>query len=811
MAMADVGASASVPMEMEQAGSRLETVAPYGLVEVKVVGTGAVDAPPSVALSFGSAGILFNCGEGTQRLCMNHKIRVKRFTHVALTSLRWAATGGLPGMLLTLADTGLTAINLTGPLYTEHWLDATRFFLQRNDLDIAVATVGCNAPLVVDIPAGDPSSANRPIMRMTAVALVPAGAPADVEIPSTGRINIRAASCRGKRKRMERESVGPADGSAASAGNDDDAKRSKLLTTDAGETNARPQPYTIPDEVIAAVEADPSTRFLRPFDSEARVPLVDAAAAYVVELPPMVGKFNAKAARELGVPPGPLYKQLQHGQPVVLESGGVVQPHQVMGPPTPGPAVAVIPCPNAGYVDAVTRSTTLRASLAGVQKLALIVHLTPPAVFESPEYLSWAQSLGEGVEHMVLDGGYASNRYMFTAATRAALKLHALEASLYPKPWRCVAGGAQLPDDLPIAAKRGDMLDTYLLSPPKKLGWVAGTQPALIDEEAIAANVAITLASVPPPETPAETVAPEPLQVLFLGTGAALPSKYRNVSGTLIHVTDDTRPPYAFLLDCGEGSVGQLRRRYGPDGADEVLASLAFVFVSHIHADHHLGLVSVLARRTALGLPPTVVIGPAALGLWLAEIACLEGMAYTFVDSWHCRVTRAGATPAMDDPEAAPLGDALAAVGIASLAAVPVDHCFRSYGAVVRSEAGWSVVFSGDCRPSPLLAAVGTDATVLIHEATFEDELAHEAVAKKHATTGEAAGVGADMGATTVLLNHFSQRYPKIPVMDVGAYAARTALAFDYMTITPADVPLAASLVPALQALFDEPDDDDEA
>lgn len=42
----------------------------------------------------------------------------------------------------------------------------------------------------------------------------------------------------------------------------------------------------------------------------------------------------------------------------------------------------------------------------------------------------------------------------------------------------------------------------------------------------------------------------------------------------------------SLLLDCGEGTFGQLCRQYG-NGVDEMLAKLSTVFVSHIHADHH--------------------------------------------------------------------------------------------------------------------------------------------------------------------------------------------------------------------------------
>jgi len=90
----------------------------------------------------------------------------------------------------------------------------------------------------------------------------------------------------------------------------------------------------------------------------------------------------------------------------------------------------------------------------------------------------------------------------------------------------------------------------------------------------------------------------EELEVVFLGTGASIPSKYRNVTGLYLHRFGAG----GLLLDCGEGTYGQLVRRYGA-GADGVLAGLRLIWISHIHADHHAGL----ARRAPPHGRPTRV------------------------------------------------------------------------------------------------------------------------------------------------------------------------------------------------------------
>ena len=69
-----------------------------------------------------------------------------------------------------------------------------------------------------------------------------------------------------------------------------------------------------------------------------------------LEEKPRPGKFDVDKAEQLGIPVGPMFRQLQNGESVVLPNGRQVHPAQVLGPERPGKAIAVCldtrPCKN---------------------------------------------------------------------------------------------------------------------------------------------------------------------------------------------------------------------------------------------------------------------------------------------------------------------------------------------------------------------------------------------------------------------------------------------------------------------------------
>jgi len=63
--------------------------------------------------------------------------------------------------------------------------------------------------------------------------------------------------------------------------------------------------------------------------------------AYCLEEKMRPGKFNKPKALELGIPEGPLFSKLQHGQTIILKNGKKITPSMVLGPPRKGRKIVI--------------------------------------------------------------------------------------------------------------------------------------------------------------------------------------------------------------------------------------------------------------------------------------------------------------------------------------------------------------------------------------------------------------------------------------------------------------------------------------
>src|SRR3989344_4738958 len=92
----------------------------------------------------------------------------------------------------------------------------------------------------------------------------------------------------------------------------------------------------------------------------------------------------------------------------------------------------------------------------------------------------------------------------------------------------------------------------------------------------------------------------EPLKIVFLGTSASVPTKERNLSSVAIRFMGEW-----MLFDAPEGTQRQMMK------AGVSYLKINHIFISHLHADHILGLGGLLATMNIHGRDwPLTVYGP---------------------------------------------------------------------------------------------------------------------------------------------------------------------------------------------------------
>ena len=273
---------------------------------------------------------------------------------------------------------------------------------------------------------------------------------------------------------------------------------------------------------------------------------------------------------------------------------------------------------------------------------------------------------------------------------------------------------------------------------------------------------------------------PTLLRITFLGTSSSRPTVRRNVSGIAVQ-----REGELFLFDCGEGTQRQMMRFGVGFGVREI-------FVSHLHADHYLGLPGLLRTMSLQGRTEDLVVwGGAGSEGQLRDTIELGGDRLQF--GVAVRELPAGEAARYHgfEIQAFPVEHAPASVGFAlveddRLGRFDVELARRmgvpegpAFGKLHRGEdvqlddgtlvspsevvgparPGRTLVYSGDTRPCAATETAARGADLLIHEATFSDEEVGRARDTRHSTAREAATVAKRAGVRKLVLTHFSARF----------------------------------------------------
>ncbi|ELR21007.1 metallobeta-lactamase domain containing protein [Acanthamoeba castellanii str. Neff] len=162
----------------------------------------------------------------------------------------------------------------------------------------------------------------------------------------------------------------------------------------------------------------------------------------------------------------------------------------------------------------------------------------------------------------------------------------------------------------------------------------------------------------------------------------------------------------------------------------------------------------------SLSSPSVLVVAPFWIEPWLEDYnETVQRIEYDFVDALYLTRTWRQA----DGGEQLPL---LAryfreALGFTEVYSAIVEHSYPTFAVVMEHERGWRLVYSGDTRPCAQMVELARGATLLIHEATFDEDMQEKAIGDRHSTVREALSVARDAQPKCTVLTHFSGRFEK--------------------------------------------------
>jgi ribonuclease Z len=268
-------------------------------------------------------------------------------------------------------------------------------------------------------------------------------------------------------------------------------------------------------------------------------------------------------------------------------------------------------------------------------------------------------------------------------------------------------------------------------------------------------------------------------ELVVLGTASQVPTRHRNQNGYFLRWDGE-----GVLFDPGEGTQRQLLL------AGVASSSITRICLTHLHGDHCLGLPGVVQRMSLDGVSHPVDIYFPAGGRPYVDHLLTASVSRMEADLRLHEVSSSG----------------LVAFGPSfSLLAEPLDHLVETYGwrlqepdgrrmlpdrldalgvhgpdvgrlqregtvdvdgrTVTIDEAseprrGQSMAFVMDTRMCAGAAALAAGVDLLVCESTFLDRDAGLAQDYGHLTALQAAELAAEAGAQSLVLTHFSSRYP---------------------------------------------------
>jgi len=272
------------------------------------------------------------------------------------------------------------------------------------------------------------------------------------------------------------------------------------------------------------------------------------------------------------------------------------------------------------------------------------------------------------------------------------------------------------------------------------------------------------------------------MKLVFLGTAASTPTKDRNLSAVALKFLGEW-----LLFDCSEGTQRQMM-------ASRVsYLKIRYIFISHFHADHFLGLPGLLATMSIHQRDyPITIFGPRGVKERVEEAIKLAMLKINF--EVRTKEVRKGIIVKEEgfSVRAFPLKHEVPCFGYAFKENDKLGEFSRKKAIALKIPEGplWSKLQKGekvkvgakifkpeqvmdlskgklgrkisiifDTRPVKSYYNEIMESNVLVHEATFLHQMLNRAIHTKHSTAKEVGKVAYQTRAKLLVLTHLSARH----------------------------------------------------